>query len=142
MDPTLDIVAEPAAEILTDVLAGGALPVDFSDPFVIVLAWGLTALLAILVSRYPRLEGLRHALPGVAVLVALLVRTVMAFVGDEPLTALLAFRAVAAGCFAVVMHSQYREVLKAFVGVALEKDDEPTDETGDVLVLPKRDGDG
>ena len=84
---------------------------DSTDPTVVLLTWVLTWLVGKIVSG-PKLKQIRHALPVVAVLLAIGLRAgIEASQGDE-LGLSTVFRGLAAGAAAVLGHSQLRELHK------------------------------
>jgi hypothetical protein len=92
-------------------ILGSTVPFDGTDPFVALLAWALT----ILARRYApaKIKARVHQLtPAVAVLLAVFLRAGLSVAYDEPMTAQVALRALAAGAVAVWGHSQLREVIK------------------------------
>ena len=84
--------------------------VDATDPLVAVLAWAISAALSRYLGR--RARRYRHAVPTVAVLVAVALRAAYAQGMDQPIDLALLLRAVAAGAAAVLGHSQFREIGK------------------------------
>lgn len=82
-----------------------------TDPLTVAITWALTWGAGKLFDLAEK-PKLRRALPMVAVLVALLVRTVIATVEGNPVTLELLGRGLIDGAMAVLGHSQFREVLK------------------------------
>lgn len=88
--------------------------IDLTDPIVMLIAWMLTDL----ARRFADDAGykrIRHLLPALAVLIAVLIRTTVVTVYGQDIDLWTILRAVGAGACAVVLHSQYREVVKALL---------------------------
>lgn len=84
--------------------------IDGTDPAVVALTWGLTQLAGLAGDRIS--EKTRHALPALAVVIAVGLRAGYTAVQGEPLTVDVFARGLAAGAVAVFLHSQVREVRK------------------------------
>lgn len=84
--------------------------IDPSDPVVVALTWGLTQIAGLVGDRIS--DHTRHALPVVALVIAVALRAGYVAVQGEPLTVDVLARGLAAGAVAVFLHSQVREVRK------------------------------
>lgn len=94
--------------------AAVTVPVDASDPLVAVLAWVIAA--GAKRALGSRARRYRHAIPSLAVVVAVLLRTAYASLLGQPLDVAVVLRAVAAGAVAVFGHAQFRELVKLAAG--------------------------
>lgn len=88
------------------------IPLDGSDPIVVALTWLLTLGVGKLIDLTAH-KNLRHALPGIAVLLAVAGRALLDVVIGQELSADVVWRGLAAGAVAVFSHAQFRELLKA-----------------------------
>jgi hypothetical protein len=108
------MTSDPALSLL---LSGEAVPLEFdtTDPLAVVVAWLLTAAVRFAAKKRPDselLESIRHALPLIAVLIAIFFRAAVAtYEGGEVNTSTV-LRGIAAGSVAVFLHSQGRELKK------------------------------
>lgn len=90
--------------------------VDLSDPIVVVITWLLTWGASKLVKGQGEMDKFRHALPALAVLIALAVRVALDTAQGQTASVETLLRALAAAGVAVLGHSQLRGAQKALRG--------------------------
>ena len=92
--------------------------VDTADPMVALAAILLITAARKVSTKYPKIDGfIRTYAPVLAVLCAVMVRAILESVGGHPPVATIDYlrivgHGIAAGAFAVVGHSQFRELAK------------------------------
>jgi uncharacterized protein YjbJ (UPF0337 family) len=104
------LLVDPATSAAAKAATEAGVPVDVTDPSVVLLAWFIVQ--AVRKVAGEKAEQIRFLLPVITVVAAVAVRALADVMQGHPLDQSTLFRAVAAAGITVLAHSQYREVQK------------------------------
>jgi len=89
-----------------------AAEIDETDPLVSIICWVLTSVVAKATKKNESFSKIRHWLPAISLVIAIVCRSLVDAFEQEPLTTSTFVRALGSAAVAVLAHSQFREVQK------------------------------